>query len=83
MSELKNITGDKLIDFFEYIGCNVRNNTQNNAVLWSINTGDFFVVPKYNNELIDNYTLTYILDYIGIAQEVFFEMWNQYNNKKN
>lgn len=77
------INGERLIEFSEHIGCNKRYEFNNNSVLWSIVTGNFFVIPNYPNEDLDSTTVKYIISEIGISEKDFFNLWKDYNDNHN
>lgn len=76
---MTNIKGNELIHFFENLGCNTRESSRMHTSMWSIYTGDFFVVPS-NNEPIDKRCLEHIILQLGITRESFNDMWNQFKS---
>ena len=76
---MSNIKGNELVSFFESLGCNTRISSEQHTSMWSVYTGDFFVVPT-DNESIDDSCLNHITWQLGITNEAFKEMWNQFKS---
>lgn len=81
MNEIPKVSGEELVHFFEAVGCNLRHEVGEHSVMWSVFTGDFFVVPTYDNELLDKGTLEHLIWQVGLTEQAFFDMWKEYISK--
>lgn len=78
MNKIDNLFGTDLIRFIESTGCNSRYQLGMHKVMWSIFTGDFFIIPVYDNEYLDRATIKYITLQMGITDEAFSNMLSEY-----
>lgn len=76
---MSNIKGNDLVVFFETLGCNTRISSEQHTSMWSVYTGDFFVVPS-SDELIDAKCMNNIIWQLGVSREAFDSMWNEYKS---
>lgn len=79
MNNLPDVHGEKIVSFLETQGCNIRDQIGEHMTMWSVYTGDFFVVPLYE-EPLNSLTLKHIIWHLGLTEDAFLDMWGNYNN---